>query len=333
METLKERAGGVLPEIATFEGQEFFRRPGKRSVEMYIAEPCGGVNENTGIMLVSHNWGGTWEMCKPWCEILSSKFNLICVSVNYLQSGSSWREYCPVYDHGVFQTGDCLRALYHIREYLREKKIRINFRRMYASGASGGGNISQMVNKFAPHTFGCIVDLCGMAKLSRETALGLQLLNAGYSEDPEAENYLSPAMKEIRDIGNPEHLKLQFAANGDVKIVIVHGVEDDACCCHEKAQAFANMIKAGFHVDGIFVTAAMVDGQILTTTGHQVGDRPRVIARYAQSYISEKGEFVKLAPEKNDFVRQETIVYPCTGGNYRINFSAAPEITFEKTDQ
>ena len=330
MKILKERPLGTLPVMSSFEGQEFFRRPGRREVEMYIAEPYGGLNDNTGIMMVSHNWGGTWEMCSAWCDILSTKFNLICVSVNYLQSGSSWREYCPTYDHGVIQTIDCLRALYHIRNFLTEKGIRINFRRTYAAGASGGGNISQMLNKFAPHSFGCIIDLCGMAKLSRETALGLQVLNAGYSEDPEAENYLSPAMQEIRDIGNPSHLKLQFAANPENKIVIVHGLDDDSCVCHEKVQAFANMIKAGFQPDGHFITPGMVDGIIVTTTTHQVGDRPYVIAKFGQPYLSEKGDFVKLAPEEDDFAKKHSVIYPCTGGSYKIDFSTIPTISFEK---
>lgn len=330
MNILKVRENGILPELASFEGQEFFRRPGLRTVEMYIKEPPQGINENTGIMMVSHNWGGTWKMCVPWCDVLSFKFNLICVSVNYLQSGGEWSAYCPTYDHGVLQTGDCLRALYHVRNFLLEKGLHINFRRCYAAGASGGGNISQMLNKFAPRSFGCIIDLCGMAKLSRETALGLERLNAGYSEAPEAENYLSAAMQEIRDIGDPEHLKLQYAANKDAKIVIVHGLDDDACPCREKVQAFANMIKAGFQVDGYFITPVMVDDLILTTTGHQVGDRAYVIAKYGQPYMSEKGEFIKLAPEENDFVRKAPIIYPCTGGCYRIDYSEAPAILFEK---
>ena len=67
-----------------------------------------------------------------------------------------------------------------------------------------------MANKLAPRTFAAIVDMCGMAKLSDDIAFGIEggsSLNAGYSQDPESPEYLTPDAQALRDLGNPTHLK------------------------------------------------------------------------------------------------------------------------------
>ncbi|MBR2642067.1 MAG: prolyl oligopeptidase family serine peptidase [Lentisphaeria bacterium] len=321
LDVYKFNAAG-LPEMSRFAGQEYFRMPGERTVEMYSSFPEQGTNENTGIMLVLHNWGGTWEFSAPWCKVLSEKFNLICISVNYLQSG--WRLGDMTYDFGVLQAGDCLRALYWMREYLKKNNIPFHPRRTFSGGASRGGNVSQMVNKFAPRTFGCIVDLCGMSGLTDDMAFGNGILNAGYSRDPEDPAYRSPAMQEIRDLGNPEHLQLQYQANPENKVVIIHGMDDDYCPCAAKIRVFRNMVQAGFYPDGTFVTPAMVDGIILTGTGHAVGDRPYVIAKYGQPYLSEQGQYAKILQKPDDLELKHIVEYPVTGGTYRIDFSEGP---------
>lgn len=327
MKIIRQQEGCLLPEVICFDAQNPFNSNEKREVEAHIYTPSAGINENTGFMLISHNWGGTWEMCWNWCPIISEKFNLITIDTNYFQSG--WQAGDPTYDFGVLQAIDCLQALYEVKSYLDEKNIVCNRCRNYAAGASGGGNVSQMVNKFAPHTFGCIIDLCGMPGLTDEIAFGECLrLNAGYSRNPADENYLSPAKQEIRDFGNLQHLAIQYRCNPDNQVVIVHGVDDDYCSCADKAVIFSNMIRSGFKPDGIFVTPGMVDGIVLTSTGHALGDRPYIIAKYGQRYIAEKGEFIKLV-EKDDFDRKSVINYPVSGGQYSIDYrNGAPRISF-----
>ena len=328
MKIIKHDDSVVLPEIISIEAQMI---PGdvEREIEVHIFTPDLGVNANTGLMLVSHNWGGTWEMCWEWCKVLANKFNLICIDTDYFQSGQAWREIRHNYDHGLYQAGDCLRALYEVRRYLDENNIVFNRRRTYAAGASGGGNVSQMVNKLAPHTFGCIIDLCGMPGLTDEIAYGECLrLDAGYSRDPESPFYLAKHMQEIRDFGNPEHLALQYKCNPDNQVVIVHGVDDDYCSCPDKVNIFANMLRAGFKPEGYFITPGMVDGIVVMNTGHAIGDRAYIIAKYGQRFIQEKGEFVKLV-ECDDFDRKSVIEYPVTGGVYRIDFAqGAPSLSF-----
>lgn len=328
MNILKQNPKSLLPEIISVESQSCFKSSERRSVEAHISYPGAGINENTGMMLVSHNWGGTWEMCWYWCQVLSAKFNLICIDTDYYQTGP-WDPKGPAYDFGVLQSIDCLRVLYELRKYMKDNNIAYNRRRIYAAGASGGGNVSQMLNKLAPHTFGCIIDLCGMPGLTDKVAYGESpRLDAGYSRDPEHPNYLAKHMQEIRDYGNPEHLAIQYQYNPESQVVIVHGVDDDYCCCADKVGIFGNMLRAGFKPEGYFITPGMVDGIVVTDTGHPIGDRAYVIAKFGQKFIAEKGEFVKLL-EASDFDRQSVIQYPVTGGTYQIDYSnGAPSIAF-----
>ena len=240
MQIIKKNPNMVVPEIISFEGHKLFNSEDSRFVQAHIAVPDYGLTENIGLMIISHNWGGTWEMCWAWCKILANKFNLICIDTDYYQSG--WVAGDQVYDHGVIQTMDCLRAFYEVRKFLIENDLPFNRRRNYAAGASGGGDVSQMLNKFAPHTFGCIIDLCGMPGLTDDIAYGGGRLNAGYSKDPQAENYLAAHMQEIRDFGNIEHLKIQYACNPDNQVVIIHGVDDDHCI--RIVKCFTNNIRS-----------------------------------------------------------------------------------------
>ena len=143
-ETAAATPAVVMPEskkLIQIAGQEYRFRPGKREFTVYVRYPDKGVNANTGLMLVSHNWGGTWKYTAPWCDLLSNRFNLICLSVDYLQSGEAKHDKVP-YDHGLLQAMDCLRALYTVQQELDSKKIKFNRRRIYAAGASGGGNVT-----------------------------------------------------------------------------------------------------------------------------------------------------------------------------------------------
>lgn len=327
MKIIKKDEKSLLPEIVLIDAQSVPGTNEKREVEVHIYTPAAGINENTGLMLISHNWGGTWEMCWDWCRVVGEKFNLVCIDTNYYQSG--WVEGDGAYDHSVLQACDCLRALYEVRKYLDDNNIIFNRRRYYAAGASGGGNMSQMVNKFAPQTFGCIIDLCGMSNLSDEVAFGLSpKLNAGYSRDEKSAAYLSAAMQEIRDLANLEHLAIQYKYNPANQVVIVHGMDDLHCPCADKIRVFGNMVKTGFRPEGYFINPGMIDGIVVCNTGHQIGDRAYVIAKFGQKYISERGEFVKVV-EKDDFDRQSVIEYPVTGGVYTMDFSkGAPVITF-----
>ena len=322
----------VMPEVSKLiqvPGQEYRFRPGKRDFTVYVRYPAKGINANTGLMLVSHNWGGTWKYTEPWCNFLSDKFNLICLSVDYLQSGEARHDKVP-YDHGLLQAMDCLRALYVVQKELDEKNIKFNRQRFYAAGASGGGNVSLMVNKLAPSTFSCIVDLCGMPGLTDDIAYGRGKLNAGYSQDPSSPKYLTPAMQEIRNPGNMAHLRIQKKLNPANKVVIVHGLDDTSCNPADKMVIASAMVRCKFRPDTHFLTANDVDGVVVRDTRHSLGSRPHIISKFGYNYLAEDGKYPARISGKSDFDSKHEIVYPVTGGKYIISFKELPTVRFEK---
>ena len=326
----------MLEQDQEFVAQEWPFEPGERKVKMWIEEPPAGINANTGLMLVLHNWGGIYD--EPhyvqWCRTFAERFNVVATSVNYLQSGDDWklRRDRP-YDHGYLQAMDCIGALYHVRGQLLQVGVEPNERRVYSMGGSGGGNVTQMVMKLAPRTFACGVDICGMPGLIDQIAYRGEgddppPPSAGYSRDPGDPRYLSGDMIEIRDFGNPVHCRLLHEANPNLKIVIVHGVDDQSCAVVPKIRQFANMVASAIDVDGHFLTEADVDGEAVKTTGHPVGDREKVVIKYADEYMREDGNFAKQTAGPNDFERGDSFEYPTTNGKYVVDFSGYPSIEF-----
>ena len=329
-----------LPEDSAFAAQPWPFHPGPRTVNMYVAAPAAGITAHTGIMLCLHNWGGRYNQTtyKGWCRAFAERYNVIAISVNYLQSGGGEPTIPGVkpYDHGYLQAMDCLRAIYHVRQRLKAAGIAFHPHRCYAMGGSGGGNVSLMVNKFAPHTFACVVDICGMPGLTDGIAYGTgeygSHLNAGYSKDPASPAYLSPDMQEIRNPGLPAHLAIQYKANPNNKVVIVHGLDDRSCPVVHAITMFRNMVAAGFHPDGHFLTERDVDGTIITTTGHRVGNREKVTEKFADDYLLESGRLAATVAGPDDFERKSLVVYPTRGGRTIIDFSGPPTIRFEKSN-
>lgn len=323
-----------LPIEQQFVSQEWPFEPGERTVKIYVRTPGSGITPNTGIMLVLHNWGGRYD--EPhylnWCHLFADRFNVVAISVNYLQSRDGEPEIVgeKPYDHGYLQAIDALRALHHVMDQLDAEGVPFNRRRCYAMGISGGGNVTLMANKFAPHTFACVVDICGMPLLMDGVAYGEfnpSDLNAGYTRDPGHPAYLSPDMQEIRDPGNPRHLEQLFAANPRNKVITVHGLDDDTCLTPAKIEMFRNMVKSGLRPDAHFLTDWHVDGEAVVTTGHDVGAYGKVACRFGDDYLLEDGRLALQTTMPNDFERAGQTEYSTLNGRFIINYAAgAPSI-------
>ncbi len=323
---------GLLAAEQEFAGQPLAGQA-ERQVKMFVCEPAVGITANTGLMLVLHNWGGSYNSPEylKWCRTFADRYNVVAMSVNYLHSGADWKQSLP-YDHGYLQAMDAIRALYTVWKRLKDQGVAFNEHRIYSMGGSGGGNVTQMAMKLAPHTFAAGVDICGMPGLIDAIAYGTGEgtgLNAGYSKDPAAANYLSPDMQEIRDFGHLDHCRLLKAANPGLKIVIVHGLDDKSCPVVPKIGQYQNMIRAGLEVDGHFLTANDLDGVAVTTTGHAVGNREQVVIKYADEYLKEAGKLAKATAGPSDFSRGGTFAYPTSNGKFVIDYSGVPTIRYE----
>lgn len=319
--------------LYNFEAQGYPLMPGARNITMYVREPLHGCDSETGLMLMLHNWGGTWEMMKPCCDELSDRYNVVGISVNYLHSGKEKPDGIP-YDHGLFQAMDCLRAIYHVQERLRREGKPFNGRRLYSTGASGGGNVSLMVNKLASASFSCIVDICGMPGLIDKIAYGTKDgLNAGYSRDPASPAFLTPAMQEIRDPGNKTHLAAQFLVNPHAKVIIIHGQDDASCPVVDKINIFRNMVETGFRPSAVFVSEAEVDGIAIKCTGHSVGDRIKIVMKYGDQYLRQFGIFAAHVNAPTDFELGHKVAFPVTGGTWTVDFNGPPTLFFTQNTQ
>ncbi len=216
--------------------QEWSLRPGPRKIRILIHFPDGtkeSIQQDTGLMLTLHNWGGTDCVGTASPVVLARKLNVVAICVNYLQSGKEDSILGPEpYDFGYLQGLDALRALWFVRSSLQEQKIGFNDRRIYSTGGSGGGNVTLMANKLAPRTFASVIDMCGMKKLSDDIAFNLpggSDLNARWSQDSSNPFYLSLDAQELRFVGNPDHLREMKRLGTESQIVVIHGVDDKTC--------------------------------------------------------------------------------------------------------
>ncbi len=329
--SLPERSGTVEIEVRDDQSKPL------RKLALHLVYPSNrlaNVTAKTGIMLSLHNWGGKiWENT-PNPNNLAEDYDLLVIGVTYYQSGDKGKgDEIEPYDFGYVQAMDALRALQYVYRSLKDSSHPFDPTRIYCTGGSGGGNVTQMANKFAPNTFACIVDLSGMAALTDDVAYNLpggSGLNARYSKDPANPSYLSPDMQEIRNLGNPEHLALQAKNENRCKIVIIHGEDDPVCLAADKHKVADAMQVAGLDVETHFITKADVDGKLFMDSKHQIGDRTILLKHFAEKYLSPKSEQMRRLTKPNDFDRRADIAYPTSNGIHTITYSGeVPSLTFK----
>lgn len=302
---------------------------GKRTVRVYVHYPEGelaSVHEGTGLMLCLHNWGGRAFIGAPDPQALAMRYDLVCIGVDYLQSG----EGAPPptgfpYDTGYLQALDALRGLWYVYNGLSTRVIAFDAERLCATGGSGGGNVSLMVNKFAPRTFACIVNLSGPASLSDDVAYGLRAdseVNAGWSRDPASPNYLVPHAQQIRDAGDPAHLRVMRRLGNAATVVTVHGVDDNSCLVADTRRVMEAMRAAGVDVDAHYLTADDVDGDVIRDSAHSIGNRTQLVIRFAEQYLSPDSAELRRTRQPCDFEwRDQSVAYPAGGGSYVIDYA------------
>ena len=313
--------------ISEFTGQDYQFLEKRRPVPMYVREPAAGCNEHTGIMLLVHYWTGTFDMLFEACDDFCDRYNVVAVTVDYLQSGHDDQDGIP-YDLALIQTVDCLRAIYHVQNRLRAEGKPFDNRRLYVAGQSGGGIIALMCAKLAPCTFSCVFDLCGCAGLTDHHAFDMK--EGGWSRDPSSPFYRTPAHQEIRDPGNLDHLRKQFEMNPKEKYIIVHSLDDGTCSVFDKIAIFRNMVEVGYRPSAVFVTPQDVDGTAVTTTDHPVGNPHQIYIKYGDEYFRQDGKFACRRDSETDFERHHQISYDVTGGVWTMDYFGLPTIAFRK---
>ncbi|NBV21416.1 MAG: alpha/beta fold hydrolase [Proteobacteria bacterium] len=319
---LPERDGAVI-----IPAQEWPARPGPREVRLQIHYPGGtraSIGPRTGIFLTLHNWGGTDCAGTASPAALAREFNCVALCVNYLQSGPKDSIEGPEpYDFGWLQGLDALRACWFVFHDLDTSQTPFARGRLFATGGSGGGNVTLMANKLAPRTFTCVVDMCGMKKLSDALAYKLPAsggLDGRWSRDQASPNFLAPGAQEIRFVGHPAHLAVMKRLGPTAKIFSVHGL-DDKTCLADGQEMVANMQRAGLDINPVWVAKEMVDGKIFSTTGHALGNRTLIPGHVAGKFLRADSPDALDRKTPTDFERREEIRYSTTDGAFVISYA------------
>ena len=281
------------------------------------------VTSKTGIMLDLHNWGGKDIDGAPSPQVLANTFDVVAIAVRYYQSSDPDSGPIP-YDFGYLQAWDVLRALHYVYTSLVNADTPFDKTRIYGAGGSGGGNVIQMANKFAPRTFACIVNLSGMSSLTDDIAFNLpggSQLNARYSPDPASPAFLSKGMQEIRDLGNPAHLAQMAKVGSRCTVVMIHG-EDDTYCLASDARRVATAIEtAGLEVDAHFLSKADIDNKLILESGHSIGDRTSLLLHFAGEYLRPDSPKMRRLQGPVDFIRGGQITYPTSDTTYIVDYT------------
>jgi predicted esterase len=307
---------------------------GPRTIHVEIRYPghfLKSVKPTTGVMLLLHNWGGTGFGGSPMPR--PEDLDVIEIGVDYYQSGDTDKS--VPYDFGYYQAMDALRALAWVKGGLAAAGVAYDKSRTYGAGGSGGGNVIQMSNKFAPRTFACIVDCSGMASLNDDIAFnlpGASGLDARWSKDPASPSFLSPAMQQIRDLGNPAHLALSAQRGNKCRVVVIHGVDDGSCPASDKKRAVEAMQAAGLDVEPHLIGKEDVDGKAVANTGHSIGNRTDLLLHFARAWLAADSDKACRLTGPDDFERKEDLPFPVEGGTVIVSYAKGwPEIRFDPT--
>ncbi len=333
----------ALPEIdgaIEIPAQEWPQRPGPRTIRILIHYPQStqvSITPQTGIMLTLHNWGGVDCVGTADPKQLAQRLNVVAVCVNYLQSGREDSIEAPEpYDFGYLQALDALRALWHVREQLKQRNIAYDDSRLYSTGGSGGGNVTLMANKLAPRTFAAIVDMCGMKKLSDDIAFNLpggSSLNARWNRMQGSPNFLSTDEQELRFVGNPAHLAEMKRLGTESHIVLYHGTKDTTCPFEDAVELADQMKAAGLTVEAHWIDDASIDGTIFTSSGHPLGNRTEIVITSTGDLLTPDSLKCRRRKQPSDFDRREDIIYTTTNGRFVISYAKGfPVGRFEGRD-
>ena len=122
------------------------------------------INDNTGVMLFTHGWGGNRFQHQDKMEYTADEFNLVCISVEFRQSGYDFNSvtglgaYLP-YDASFYQVFDVLNGM----RFILSTMPQLNKKRLFHYGGSQGGCIAVMGAIFAPDTFAFVYASCAIS--------------------------------------------------------------------------------------------------------------------------------------------------------------------------
>lgn len=251
------------------------------------------VDEDPGIMLFVHGWGGNRFQNQPMMEYVCDKYNLVCISPEYRQSGHAFDAqkgigYSKPYDASFQQVFDSLNVL---RFYI-DIFGNIYRNRIYNMGQSQGGQIVLLCSIFAPNTFAFTNPYCPMTHLDEPK---IALTGRDFSE---------------------RELNVRNAVLNADKILcpvyVVHGTADENVDCQSHTGALVKVLNE--NNKGVYV-------KYYEGGGH--GLLPVITRLDAFKEMLEK-DILSLERECNDdFAAKNVIDIDCGNSTLRIDWAKA----------
>lgn len=262
-----------------------------KKIFIYVVEPSV-INAETGLMHFAHGWGCNRYAYRDMQREFADRFNMVCICTEYRQSGY-WFD--PIsgagsdvpYDASHYQVIDCLNACRKILALYPA----LNRRRLVSFGASQGGHIAMLMSIFCPHTFACVISLCGISHVDAKTA---GWAGRDFSED---ELY-------VRDV-------VKMAGRVQCPVAIAHGTADDVVDV-----AHTRLLEQALKAACKTVRSRYIEGG-----GHAmqpVTDRKSVALEMASDWIESMP-----GPESNDFDARSKVEIPCVSKTLVLDWSKA----------
>jgi len=260
-------------------------------------------NQDTGLMVMLHGWGGDYHQYDTYCEDWRNRFNCVMLQVNYRGSSKATQPY----DFGKYQAIDVLRAIHRVR-----KGCLINDGRIIGWGGSGGGNVILQCAKMAPHTFALIVECAGITHPTSAAEA-----KAGWDHPNRAGGWQGTALGGTKEYPEPERLlrdPLYHAGLFNTKVYIFHPDLDTTVGLPHATHLAYRLREAGKEV--VF--------EIVEGGNHSSGGAldPREANRKVctETYATED-LMNRRTDGITDFERQKPVVLPVNDGLvYRVVF-------------
>ncbi|HIE14556.1 TPA: hypothetical protein EYP70_04730 [Candidatus Bathyarchaeota archaeon] len=271
---------------------------GNKKIDVLVVTPRQ-LSEETGFMLILHGWGGNRYQYREMMLDFSDRFNVICISPEYRDSGfdasPTGAGIRQPYDFSHLQVIDALTAF----QSVRERYPQTSWERSFVWGGSQGGHIALLSTEFSPHTFALTIDACGIVYPTDSF-----WEKAGWKG--------KGAEFEIRDAR-------RFVSNIRNKIIIFHGGKDEVVSIEQSYTLEKTLEDMGKEVEAHYYPEG----------NHFLA--PETTRMEATLRHATKDILNRRIKDKDDFSRREITILNCTGCRYIVDFRMGlPELQKEE---
>jgi len=249
------------------------------------------IGSNTGVMLFTHGWGGNRYQHQAQMEYACDKYDLICISTEYRQSGY---DFDSVRGNGSLVPYDA--SFYQVFDVLNTLRISLSLypgvdrTRIYHYGGSQGGHIALLSAIFAPSTFSFIYATSPMTHIDTPKYI---LTGRDFS---------SWEMS-VRDVG-------AHAENIICPVFLEHGINDDNVCCDTHTKALEIKLKK---------LGRRVVSRYYENGGHNLQPATTRFDAFKSMMSEETLNMKRKYPD--DFITGNKVVIPCGDKALHIDWS------------